>query len=166
MSPRLVVFAVAFSCFSPGLAQERITTFILIRHADKVADGSKDPNLSEEGKRRAENLISFFKNTALQAIYSTSFIRTRDTVSPLAKSKSLLISEYEAFNPEEIDKILKDHYGGTVLMCGHSNNIPWIANYLTGTDALNNFNDSDYTNVLIIAVAVKGKVSSMTRLNY
>jgi 2,3-bisphosphoglycerate-dependent phosphoglycerate mutase len=74
-------------------------------------DNAKDPNLSEAGKKRAESLVSIFKNTSLQAIYSTAFIRTKDTVTPLAKAKGITITSYEAFKTEEIDKILKDFEG-------------------------------------------------------
>ncbi len=160
-----IVLVLVIANLSPVSAQQKLTTFILIRHAEKVNDGTKDPNLAEAGKKRAESLVSILKNTPLQAIYSTSFIRSRDTVSPLAKAKSLSITEYEAFKPEEIEKILKDFEGGTILICGHSNNIPWIANYLTGSEKFKNFDDNDYSNVLIITVAEKAKVTSVTWLN-
>jgi broad specificity phosphatase PhoE len=148
----------------PALAQEKLTTIILLRHAEKVNDGSKNPDLTDQGKKRAEELVSFFKETPLQAVYSTGFIRTRETVAPLARAKSLDIVEYEAFKPEVIDKIVKDFQGGTVLICGHSNNIPWIANYLTGTEKFRNFDDNDYDNILIVTVAGKGKETSVTWL--
>ena len=160
----LIVFAIAASLSVS--AQQKLTTFILLRHAEKVDDGSKNPDLTEEGKKRAEHLVPLLKNTPIQAIYATSFIRTRETVGPLAKARSQRIAEYEAFKPEAIDKILNDFGGGTVLICGHSNNIPWIANYLTGVEKFKNFDDNDYGNVLIITVAERGKVASVTWLSY
>lgn len=165
----LIIFALAN--FTSAFAQQKITTFILIRHAEKengnsMSGGSKDPNLTEAGKKRADNLVSIFKNTSLQAIYSTAFIRTKDTVTPLAMAKGMTVINYEAFKQEEIDKILKDFEGGTILICGHSNNIPWIANYLTGTEKFKTFDDVDYGNILIVSVAEKGKVSNVTWLNY
>jgi broad specificity phosphatase PhoE len=161
----LIVFASA-SFFVTASAQRKLTTFILLRHAEKISEGSKDPNLTEAGKKRAENLVSLFKNTPIHAIYSTPFIRTRETVGPIAKARSQEIMEYEAFKVEPIDKILSDFEGGTVLICGHSNNIPWIANYLTGAERLKDFDDNAFDNVLIITVADRGKVTSLTWLNY
>ena len=157
---------IAFAGFASVSAQQKLTTFILLRHAEKVSDGSKNPNLTAAGKKRAENLVTLFKNTSIHNVYSTSFIRTRETVEPLAKAKAVAITEYEAFKPEVIDMILKDFEGRTVVICGHSNSIPWIANYLTGTEKFTNFDDNDYSNLLIITVAERGKVTSVTWLNY
>jgi len=162
----ILVAVVAFASFSKVSAQHKLTTFILVRHAEKVSDGSKNPDLTEEGKKRAQNLVSILSRTSIQAVYSTGFTRTRETVSSLAKSKSLEIKEYEAFKTEAIDKIFKDYEGGTVLICGHSNNIPWIANYLVGTEKFKNFDDNDYSNILIVTVGERGKVASVTWLNY
>jgi phosphohistidine phosphatase SixA len=159
----LIVFVIV--TFISVSAQQKLTTFILLRHAEKVNGGSKNPMLTEGGKKRAELLVSLFKNTPIQAVYATSFIRTRETVDPLAKARSLEIREYEAFKPEPIDKILKDSDIGTVLICGHSNNIPWIANYLTGDKNFKNFDDNEYGNVLIVTVAERGKVTSVTWLS-
>ncbi len=111
-------------------------------------------------------MVWIFKNTPIVAIYSTGFVRTQNTVTPLAEHKSLPIIEYQAFKAEAIDKILKDHAGETVLVCGHSNNIPWIANYLTGTENYKDFDDKDYSNILIVTVPEKGKAASVTWLNY
>ncbi len=147
-------------------AQQTLTTFILLRHAEKINDGSKNPELTEQGKKRAETLVSIFKNTPVVAIYSTAFIRTRESVAQLAKAKSLEVGGYEAFKAEAIDKMVKDHEGKTVVICGHSNNIPWIANYLTGRENYKDFDDKDYGNILIVTVAEKGKAASVTWLNY
>ena len=165
----LIIFALA--SFTSVVAQQKLTTFILIRHAEKasgnsMSDSSKDPNLSDAGKKRAESLVTIFKNTSLQAIYSTAFTRTKDTVTPLAKAKGITINNYEAFKTEVIDKILTDFEGGTILICGHSNNIPWIANYLIGTEKFKTFDDTDYGNMLVVSVSEKGKVANVMWLNY
>ena len=166
MKRKFILMVVAIASFISVSAQQKLTTFILLRHAEKVNDGSKNPNLTEEGKKRAERLVSILKNTPIRAIYSTSFLRTRETVGPLAQARSLEIKEYEAFKPEPIDKILENFGGETVVICGHSNNIPWIANYLTGAEKFKNFEDSDYGNVLIVTVAERGKVTSVTWLSF
>jgi phosphohistidine phosphatase SixA len=166
MLRRNILTVIVFASFVSVSAQQKLTTFILLRHAEKMSDGSKNPNLTAAGKKRAENLVSLFKHTSIHKVYSTPFIRTRETVEPLAKAKALAITEYEAFKPEVIDMILKDFAGSMVLVCGHSNNIPWIANYLTGTEKFTNFDDNDYDNLLIITVAERGKISSVTWLNY
>jgi len=149
---------------APG--QEKITTFILLRHAEKINDGTSDPDLEVEGITRANHLVEVLQKTSVDAIYSTAFKRTRNTVTPLAKAKGIEITLYEAFKVEEIEKILKKHAGGTVVICGHTNNIPWTANLLTGTEQYKDFDDKDYTNLLIVSVVEKGKVSNVTWLTY
>ncbi len=163
----LLVIIFTFTAIIGGeaIAQDKFTTFILVRHPEKVADGTKDPNLKEEGKARAESLVRLLKNTPVTAIYSTAFIRTRETIAPLAAAKSLEVKIYEALKTEVIDKIVKENEGGTVVICGHSNNIPRIANYLTSTEAYKDFEDSDYGNILIVTIAQKGK-ASVTPLRY
>src|SRR5690242_7695936 len=99
-------------------AQEKpITTFILIRHAEKdLTQSTNDPDLSAEGKARATRLVEVLKKTDIQAIYSTPFKRTQQTVEPLAISKGIQVGAYQANKMEEIDAIIKQHAGGTILL--------------------------------------------------
>src|SRR5688572_14758185 len=107
---RIALFLVILLAVSvQSLAQNQITTFILVRHAEKGEDGTKDPDLSEEGKQRAIRLADMLSKTSITAIYSTSFKRTRNTVVPLANAKSLEIFSYDPLKSEAIDKMLKDH---------------------------------------------------------
>jgi len=159
----LIIFiAVTPSCFS----QNSITTFILVRHAEKMADGSKDPELSEVGKKRAEALAVLLAQTKLDAIYSTKFKRTEMTAKSLAKALSLSIQNYDGAKLEEIDAILQKHEGGTVLLVGHSNTTPGIINFLTGKSDYKNFDDSDYGNLVIVSLTEKGKQVKVTWLRY
>lgn len=151
----ILFFASSLTIF----AQEKLTTFILVRHAEKVTDGSKNPELSDEGKKRAIGLAESLTNTSIAAIYSTDFTRTKSTVEPLAKSKSLEVKIYDPFKKEDIERILNEHKGRTVVICGHSNNIPGIANYLSGTDAMKDFVDSEYGNLLVVTVSSIGTAS-------
>ena len=154
----------AFQIF--GFAQENITTFILIRHAEKGDDGTKDPDLTEAGKQRAIRLMEMLRDQSIGAIYSTAFKRTQNTVAPLANSKKLTVLAYEAFKPEVIDDILSKNKGGTVVICGHSNSIPWTINYLVGKEQYPDFEDKDYENLVVVSVIEKGKVTKVTWLNY
>lgn len=149
-----------------GFSQEKITTFILTRHAEKANDGTKDPDLTDAGKIRADQLVKLLHEQSVDAIYSTDFKRTQNTVMPLAKVKNVVISRYEAFKTEAIDEIVVKHRGGTIFMCGHSNSIPWTINYLIGKEQYKDFEDSDYDNLVIITLFEKGKAAKVTWLNY
>ena len=169
---RIALAAIFFWVIIQARAQdEKLTTFILLRHAEKVVDGTmadrtKDPDLSEAGKTRAESLVSLFKNATIDAIYSTAFVRTKKTVEPLAKSKSLLVKEYEANKLDVIDKMLQEYEGKTIVVCGHSNTIPKIANYLSKSGKYKDFDDTDYGNILIITVSSEKKSASVTLLHF
>ena len=141
------------------------TTFILIRHAEKANDGTDDPDLRVEGKDRAQRLALMLKDTPVKGIYATNFKRTLQTVQPLASEKNIKVQPYEPFKSSEIEKIIREHQGETVVICGHTNNIPWIANLLTGTNDLEEYDESQYGILLIVTVAEKGKAKAV-RLNY
>lgn len=147
-------------------AQQAITTFILTRHAEKGDDGTKDPDLSKLGNERAQALLRMLNKTKVDAIYSTRYKRTQNTVMPLAQAKGLAISAYEGLKMEEIDQILDRHLGGTIVISGHSNNIPSIVNYLTGKVEYQSFDDTEYNNLIVVTLIEKGKTTKVTWLNY
>jgi len=166
MAMRHVILLILLAISCAGCSQQTITTFILSRHAEKGDDGTKDPDLTPAGYERAQALRRLLSRASIDAVYSTAFKRTRNTVLPLAQEKSLTILEYEPAKTEEIDKMLAKYPGGTVVICGHSNTIPSVINYLTGRDEYKNFADSDYGNLIVVTIVEKGKLVSVTRLNY
>lgn len=145
---------------------ELLTTFILVRHAEKATDGTDDPDLLPEGVDRAARLTELLKETQIDGIYTTRFKRTRATVTPLAAKKKMDIKSYESFKAEEIENMLQTHKGGTVLIAGHTNNIPWTANLLIGKESYKEYNETEYGIILIVSVAEFGKVAKVIRLNY
>lgn len=149
-----------------SFAQSPITTFVLLRHAEKATDGTKDPDLTEVGKKRAESLLKLLVSAKIDAVYSTNFKRTKNTVAPLAHAHSLSILSYDGSKMEEIDTILAKFNGSTIVLSGHSNTTPAIINYLTGTkDEFKTFDDGDYGNLVIVSVVRKGE-AKVTWLRY
>lgn len=136
---------------------QKLTTVILIRHAEKLANGSKNSELSEAGKKRALLFADIMAKTKVDAVYSTDFKRTENTVVPLAKAQNLSVLKYEGGNLKEIDDLLSKWKGGTIVICGHSNTTPSIVNHLTGNkDEYKSFEDIDYGNLIIVTLADKG----------
>ena len=147
------------------------TTFILVRHAEKGDDGTKDPLLSDDGVKRAARLVEVLQETKVTAIYSTNYKRTKNTVTQVAQAKGLEVKTYEPMKEDELKRIIELNKGGTVLIVGHSNTTPWTANFLSG-EKLKNFTDAEYGNILIVTywesglpAAPAGK-ASLIRLNY
>ncbi|MEQ8363564.1 MAG: phosphoglycerate mutase family protein [Cyclobacteriaceae bacterium] len=164
-----VLSALLVGCSQPQPQQEQeppvITTFILVRHAEKADDGTKDPPLTEDGAIRANDLVKLFHETKINAIYSTPYKRTQETVAPIAEAKGLSVLSYEPMKGEVMDSLLNTHSGGTVLVSGHSNTTPWVANYFLGAESFPNFEDSDYDNVMVLSIIEKGN-AKVTWLNY
>ena len=161
----LVLFAICLSLVGVGYAQEQATTFILVRHAEKISDGSKDPELTPEGSVRAATLARMLAQAKVDAIFSTPYARTQKTVTPLSNASGIKIQTYDASKFDYLDDALKNYSGGTIVICGHSNTIPGAANYLLGKNELKNFEDSEYGNLLIVTVTAKGN-GKLVRLNY
>lgn len=164
-----IISALLVGCSQPPAQQEQtppvITTFILVRHAEKADDGTKDPPLTEEGSIRANDLVRLLIETKIDAIYSTPYKRTQETVKPIAEAKGLSVLSYEPMKGEVMDSLLNVHSGGTVLVSGHSNTTPWVANYFLGSESFPNFEDSDYDNVMVLSIIEKGN-AKVTWLNY
>jgi 2,3-bisphosphoglycerate-dependent phosphoglycerate mutase len=164
---RYLLVACLMAILHPIHAQkQKITTFILVRHAEKVADGSKDPELSEVGKARAQRLMDLLQRQEIDAIYSTNYKRTMNTVTPLAEKLGMTIQPYEAFKEDVIGNMIEAHQGKTIVVVGHSNNVPWIANLLLGTKQFGDYDESYYENVLIVNVLDKGVYATTLQIKY
>lgn len=154
----VIIFLLVTACSQKQ--NQPVTTFILVRHAEKANDGTENPPLSEAGLARAAALGKLLAETSLDAVYSTAYLRTQSTVESIADSKGLDLQTYEAMNGEELNNMLQKHKGGTVLISGHSNTTPWTANYFLGSDKYPNFDDADYDNLLIVSVVEVGNASA------
>lgn len=146
-------------------AQSDITTLIFVRHAEKINDGSKDSELSTEGKDRAAKLAGLLSTEQISAIYSTDFRRTRGTVQPLAAAVNIKITMYEPMKADKLQEIINNHRGGTVVICGHSNTTPAMINMLTGEETFKQWEDADYGNLVLVSIPSTGK-PKVTRLRY
>ena len=147
---RLLFSIVICVCVSfSAIAQTK--TIILVRHAEKV-DSSQDPELSAEGKQRAERLARILKRYRPGAIYSTDFKRTRDTAAPISARRKLQVQTYDAKKPNElIDAIMKSRTKRFVIV-GHSNTVPGLANLLGKKELFKNLDDSEYGAIWIVRI--------------
>ncbi len=131
------------------------TTIILIRHAEKDT-GDNNPGLTEAGKLRAKKLMTLFPNATPDEMYATPYKRTFQTLQPWAGSLSITIKPYSPVNlPEFADQLLKEK-GKTIVVAGHSNTTPALANLLIGSESYKTLDENEYNKVFVITV-VKGK---------
>ena len=147
-----LTFFVAF--LSTTTLAQRDKTIVLVRHVEKdssPAADKVDPELSAEGKARAERLAKIVKRYKPHEIFSTPFKRTRGTAEPIAKRRKKEIQTYDPSKPADLVQKIMDPASKTVhyLIVGHSNTIPAIVAALGGPRAPD-YCESQYATLVIM----------------
>ncbi len=146
-------------------SQDGTTTILLVRHAEKSAAPADDPVLSPAGEARAELLARMLENSGLSVIYTSQYARTKKTAEPLALRFRVPLQTIDAANTNKlVDTILSKHSGETVLVVGHSNTLPEIAQAL-GTGKAQEIDDNDYDNLYVVTVTPNRK-AKLLRLKF
>lgn len=146
-------------------AQTDVTTFILVRHAEKSKDNPRDPNLSEAGMKRAESLNAMLKQADIAALYSSPYKRTKNTVQPIADAKGLEVNTYDPRSAAFLEDIMIKFKGKTIVISGHSNTTPNVVNALIGEDRFKQLSEDDYGKIYVVSVTEIGK-GTVTLLSY
>jgi broad specificity phosphatase PhoE len=137
------------------------TTVIVVRHAEKIADGTKDPALAPEGVARAARYAARYGGAGLTAVYATPFKRTRDTAAPVAAAAGVAVTETDPKDAAALaERIVEEHRGDTVFVVGHSNTIGPIVQALGG-EAPTEIADTAYDDVFIVTAPRFGPVSTL-----
>ncbi|MFA5668345.1 MAG: phosphoglycerate mutase family protein [Balneolaceae bacterium] len=141
------------------------TTIILVRHAEKMDDGTNNPDLTPKGLNRAIELQKVLtQEFEISAIFSTPLKRTQQTATPTAAFYSLDIQEYDHKKPTVLKElILSDYKGKTVLIAGHSNSTPILVNHFFGEDKYPYLSEDVFNQMFIVRIAEDGKVKVVQR---
>lgn len=124
----IVLGALLTACSSSPAEPD--ATYYLVRHAEKTKD-KKDPALTDAGGQRALDLAARLKEVPLSKIYSSDYIRTRDTAAPIAGATGLNVVIYDPRDLEGFSQeLLKET--GHILVVGHSNTTPQLSELLGG----------------------------------
>ncbi|HKO98856.1 MAG TPA: phosphoglycerate mutase family protein [Pyrinomonadaceae bacterium] len=142
-------------------------TIILVRHAEKkvVPPENKDPDISDEGVKRAEELAKMFSDAGIGAIYASQYKRTQQTVKPLADKLGLTPTSIEAQKtPELIKQIRSQKAGQVVFVAGHNNTVPEVIAALGGPK-LPIIPETQYDNLYILSINSDGS-TKLLKLKY
>ena len=131
----IILIILGFQSCVGAQKDSEIFTIYLVRHSEKdlTSNNYSNPPLSQCGAERSENLSNFLSDVALDVIYSTDYIRTKNTALPTALSKGLEVREY---NPQELEGFSKLLIDGKqdALVVGHSNTTGVLAGLLVGEE--------------------------------
>lgn len=140
--------------------------YYLVRHAEKDTLPKGDPDLTSLGYDRSYRLAEIFKSGRIDEVYSTMYLRTLMTSDSTAKSKGMAIKSYDPKDLKTFAERLKGREDQKrFLVVGHSNSTPTLANHIHGTTVLEQFDESDYDNLIAI-VQGENKESQLHQLKF
>lgn len=136
-------------------AQHRKLTVILLRHAEKDVSATADkvdPVLTPEGRRRAESLIRAVRKYKIDAIFSSDFIRTRETVAPLAAKRRLTVQIYNHRDLKQMAEMIITGKIKRLLIVGHNSTTPALTNLLVGAEKYKPLAETEYDKIFIVKI--------------
>ncbi len=151
----LVIVLTAFF----AIVKAQTTTIILLRHAEKDTTQPNstmmkaDPPLTKVGEARALQLLTILKVFKPDIIYSTNYVRTKATVTPLAQK---FAKDIVVFNPNDLVKFAEElrlQKGKTIVVAGHSNTTPALVNALLKEKKYESLPDSVYNKLWVVTIA-------------
>ena len=146
------------------------TVVIVIRHAEKEAISAPDPELSEAGQARAALLVRMFGETPgagrLDAIYTSSALRSRMTAAPLAARLGIVPIVAPSDDPKGLaHRIVRENSGKRVMVIGHANTVPDIVAALSGQSDIPPIGEEEFGTMYIVTVPRIGH-ANVLRLSY
>ena len=179
MKRRYLIALILLAAFcQTALAQDEFkpTTVFLVRHAEKENEPKQDPPLKKEGVARSQELARMLSSAGIKAIYTSQFLRTRQTAEPLKAKSGVNVTVLtlkpnpanlrliaEESTAELVNKILQ-HPGESALVIGHSNWIPDVIKMLGG-DVVPTIDEQKFDDLFIVTVYGKGK-AKVVQLKY
>ena len=155
MKNLLILIFAALLLFSCGKTHQPKTIYI-VRHAEKQLEGS-DPDLLQVGKIRAKKLAQILEGEQIKHIYSTDYIRTKNTALPTAEAAGLEIELYDPRNQDVLVEKLRS-LEGNVLVVGHSNTVNHLANYFVGNgEKYPDLSDIEYDFIFVVTIDENGE---------
>jgi broad specificity phosphatase PhoE len=167
-----LVAACALLLVSAVSASAQQTVFV-VRHAeraDAVPAGTApmtaprtDPPLSAAGHERAARLATMLRSADIKQIFTTEFVRTKQTAEPTAQALKLNIG---SISSKDLDALILrvTSAQANVLVVGHSNTVPDILKRLGVKDVVT-IADTEFDNLFVVVRPAAGD-PALIRLRY
>ena len=155
-----LVFFCIYSC--KRTAENSVTKYFVIKHAERYP--GFEGSLTWYGRLRAGDLMRLLKDSGIQQIYVTPFIRTFQTADSLRLLQGIDTVRYLTDTTgNDLLHQLQSHkvYGKNILIVGHGNTVPAILRRLGGDYRGNEIPDSVF-DLLFEIVNDHGKLSMRT----
>lgn len=147
---RMFLAATAAALLMAGSAAAQ--TVIIVRHAEKVPDGSANPALTEAGRARALALSQVLADAGVTHVLSTPYTRTSETGRPTAEAAGLTVSQLSggAVAPF-VEAVRAGSPDDVFLIVGHSNTVDKVAQAL-GDPHPETLTDCDYDRLVVLTL--------------
>lgn len=142
-----------------------IFVYFLVRHAEKDNNDTRDPDLSSAGRLRALRLAELLRDWPVDAMYSSDYKRTRQTLAPLAEARNKVIQTYWPNEQEDFARRLLRSGERNVVVAGHSNSIPRLVNLLAEDNRFTDLPDDEYGTIFMI-IRTEGRRPEVRMLRY
>ena len=127
---------------------------VVVRHAEK--SGGSDPDLTIEGKARADRLAQLFPG--IDGVFSTNTRRTIQTATPSAVASGKEVQLYSD-EVELVGKLKQLNGGQQVLVVGHSNTVGTILSRLGIADSIQ-VGENEYSRMFVTSLDGNGAAAS------
>jgi phosphohistidine phosphatase SixA len=141
-------------------------TIILVRHAEKSTDDPRDPNLSEKGVARAQELAHLLGDAGVTHLFSSEYKRTHQTLEPLSLISGAAIQVVSAREPGAlVSAIAQLPRNSVAVVAGHSNTVPGLVENLSGGEAFT-LSEGDYDNIYVVTRTADKGPATLLRLHF
>lgn len=154
----LSAVSLALAMLAPCSAFAEPTMIYVVRHGEK-ATGGKDPELSDPGKARAQNIATTLHRAGIGSIFSSTTTRTRQTAQALAQRISVDVQAYDPGAPKALVAKVKA-LNGVVLVVGHSNTVPELVRLFGGAPGAD-IADNEYDRLYQLIIGPDGAVTTV-----
>jgi broad specificity phosphatase PhoE len=173
-SRRLAVAAIVMcsmvACARAAAAADQV--IFIVRHAERADQpGSQppagmmanDPPLSVAGNERASRLAALLASADVRHIFTTEYLRARQTAAPLSQKTGIELVVSKAADVEALVQQVRK-LPGNALIVGHTNTVPDLLKRL-GVTAPVSIAENEYDNLFVVVRPAAGE-PTLIRLRY